>query len=58
MKELKELLKLYKISRINHSVVHNILIEYDKKEFDKYEKLIIVAKYIFRNLLNGEDKNG
>ena len=37
MKELKELLKLYKISRINHSVVHNILIEYDKKEFDKYE---------------------
>lgn len=30
----------------------------DDEEFDKYEKLIIVAKYIFRNLLNGEDKNG
>ena len=30
----------------------------DDEEFDKYEKLIIVAKYIFRKLLNGEDKNG
>ena len=30
----------------------------DDEEFDKYEKLIIVEKYIFRKLLNGEDKNG
>ena len=37
MKELKELLKLYEINSIDYSTDNNILIEYNKKEFDEYE---------------------
>ena len=37
MKELKELLKLYEINSIDYSTDNNILIEFDKKEFDEYE---------------------
>lgn len=37
MKELSELLKLYKINSIDYSNDDNTLIEYDKKEFDEYE---------------------
>ncbi len=37
MKELKELLKLYEINSIDYSTDNNILIEFDKKEYDEYE---------------------
>ena len=37
MTELKELLKLYETNKKNYSSDDNILIEYDKREYDEYE---------------------